>query len=445
MKLFSKVLQSLGSILLTIVLIASLAFYLFHQSPVPLDEAYYLSEESGHYDRNALQERSALIQTGQSLGLDQPVFYFSIVSSLYPQQLYSLLPLRERAAARKLSYQTGEPEMVLQLRKYLTSLLQKPIDYDLKIELINLLAEDRLVPFNVKFSGLQKQLPASYQLKTTNPSLLPARSFDLSHWMPKFLWHGSGNRWHAKFMDFFSMNWGSSWVDSRSVAVKIGEALPWTILLNGIVLLLVFGLSIPLGKYWGDHPHHPLTRISRQIAYLLTVAPVFWLATLAILLLTGAYGWALFPLPSPGDFHDFTLQVILLPILILLISGIGYLARQFEDRYKSEKSEPYVKMAIARGLPQKVVDRHYILKNALLPLITLAGGSLPSLISGALVIEVLFNIPGMGRLIWFSLQAKDWPVIYIVIILIGILAWLGRWGADKLSHWLDPRTELEAA
>lgn len=445
MQTIRKILAGTGSVFITILLIAGIAFYLFNQSPVPLDEGHYLSEESGHFDRNAIEERKGLVQTGKELGLDKPVFYFSLHSSLYPEDIHQVLPLRERNSLLALSRQSGRKEKLVEQRAYLLSLLDKELDYDLKVEVLKLLSAKRLGTYLSDFLQLQQKLPENNQFTGPAISATEKELANWHHYIPRFQWHGLNNRWHQQLVDFIRLDWGQSWIDSRPVYQKVGDALPWTLIINGIALILLFGLSIPLGRYWALHPRSFFTKISKQTAYLFTVAPVFWIATLAIAFLTGAYGLEIFTFPTIRDFQTFSVHAFMLPLLVLFTGGIGYLARQFEDRYKLELEQAYIKMSLARGISKSKVLGLYATKNALLPLITLAGASLPALISGSLVIEVLFNIPGMGRLIWFSLYAKDWPIIYAVVLLIGFMAWLGRWGADSISNYIDPRTKMVAA
>jgi peptide/nickel transport system permease protein len=160
------------------------------------------------------------------------------------------------------------------------------------------------------------------------------------------------------------------------------------------------------------------------------------MAALAIAFLTAPAG--IFPLPS-GIEKELDFTHFLLPLLCIWLSSFGYLSRMFEDNLSNEWEKPYIKLAKHRGLSERWVLIHYALPNAIIPIITVLGAAFPALVSGSLVIEVLFNIPGMGRLVWRSLQESDWPVVVNIILIIGVFAWIGRWGADRLSEYLDPR------
>lgn len=442
--LIKQILKTAAGAIISLLLIAGIAFYLFEQSPIPLDEGYYLSDEASQFDRNAVQERKSLINIGQALNLDQAVFYFKLSSPLYPRDMHLILPLRERRAVRSLCKVSKQPAHILKIRSYLLQLLDEQLEEDVNIEVVRLLSIPSLDEFKSRYRSLQRILPESRRNLTLIDKLQSKEEAHFFAFLPRMEWHGLNNRWHKRMTDFFRLDWGRSWIDGRPVSRKIGEAIPWTLLLNGIAFVILFGASIPIGRFWALHPDSRWTILSKQIAYFFTVAPIFWIATLSIILLTGGFGLGLFHLPTPADYSGFALWPLLLPLLVIFISGIGYLSRQYEDQLINELKKDYIKMSLARGLPKSKVIKQYASRNALLPLITLAGASLPALISGSLVIEVLFNIPGMGRLIWFSLFSRDWPMIFVVLLLIGVFAWLGRWGADRLSQWIDPRTKLDA-
>jgi peptide/nickel transport system permease protein len=431
LRALNKWLSVPGSLLLSLLFIAWVAFFIQNRNSQLADEADFSGVTALPMHQYPWEDRQRIIRNGKKKDLDLPLFYFSLRPRSYPAEYHKILPLRERVAARSLLEEGVPGDHILSLRNEVSriaaSVPQKKANRYLKI-----LEIDNRVDLCSELKEVESP-PTTLQSITADL----CREHTASYW-PTFYWHGSNNRWHHQWISFFTGQWGHSRVDGQSVNKKISAALPYTLIINGASLFLLFFTAIPMGSWWALRPNALAVKISRQLAYLFYVAPLFWLAALAIAFLTQPQG--IFPLPA-GAGSDFEIMHFALPLLCIWISGFGYLARLFEDTLRAEWNKPYIKFSRHRGLKTKKVLLHYAMPNALLPMITLIGAALPALISGSLVIEVLFNIPGMGRLIWWSLNAQDWPVVIITILLIGLFAWLGRWGADQLSLYLDPRIQ----
>jgi peptide/nickel transport system permease protein len=119
-------------------------------------------------------------------------------------------------------------------------------------------------------------------------------------------------------------------------------------------------------------------------------------------------------------------------------SSLAYISRLYANKLTEEKTKPYAFMAWARGLSQRNIVRKHLRKNALIPIFTLIGMEIPSLIGGSVVIEVLFNIPGMGRLMMQSILLQDWVVVFDILLLTGLLTITGKLFTDLFIRFVDP-------
>lgn len=427
--MLSKAFRTLGSLLLSLVFILTIAFFIKNASQQFPDEKQ-VSYTSGFADFTSVaNKRKQIIAYGKEQQLDIPTFYFSLRPSHFPASIHKILPLREQKAVRQLLNEQLQGDLLFSWRQKIIHQLDTASMASAAVLLPLLQSNSR--------ADLEKSVrlasEAGIDLPTETSALL-GESAD-AHW-PVFHWHGMQNEWHLTASNFLSGQWGISTIDGLSVSTKIKAALPYTLLLNGSALLLLFLTALVVGSWWAQSEDSFWTAGTKQLSYFLYVMPLFWIAALAIAFLTQPKG--VFPLASGLD-NQISLLNFLLPLLCIWLSSFGYLSRMFEDKLRNEWEKPYIKLARHRGIPERKLLFSYALPNAIIPIITLLGAAFPALISGSLVIEVLFNIPGMGRLIWWSLQEQDWPVVINIILIIGLFAWLGRWGADKWSQKLDPR------
>lgn len=216
-------------------------------------------------------------------------------------------------------------------------------------------------------------------------------------------------------------------------------------MLSAIILSHVLAIIVgSLQAYWrnsvGDH-------LATAVIYFLYAMPPFWLGLVLIsifavrfrLLPSGGFSDTLSTTPSLGSI----LIHLILPATTLLLVTVAGWSRYMRASMSRVLIEDYVRTARSKGAGEgRVVVRH-ALKNAMLPLITLGGFSIPALFSGALVIEVIFNYPGMGLLFWNAANQRDYPVLLGIIVIVGFLTVLGNLLADLLYAWADPRINLQ--
>ena len=255
---------------------------------------------------------------------------------------------------------------------------------------------------------------------------------------------------HAAQLDF-----QHSLVHSRPVSEMILAALPNTIILSGIALLLIFGLGILIGIVQAIRQYTKLDLGLTLGSLFLYSMPSFWLAIMLILcvsLLTDG-NWPIFGMEGneitlkrlmgePVGFMEQAgdlLQHLLLPALALGIPSAAGIARYTRSSMLEVIRQDFVRTAKAKGLaPFRVIFKH-TLRNALIPVVTLLGLSLPFLISGAVLVETIFAWPGMGRLMVTAVLTYDYTVVMASSILLTIFVILGNLIADVLYAVIDPR------
>jgi peptide/nickel transport system permease protein len=219
---------------------------------------------------------------------------------------------------------------------------------------------------------------------------------------------------------------------------------------------LVFLISIPLGVYQAERKDSRFDRWTSKFFYILFSIPVFWLATLLIVFFTSnEYGaWTnWFPAVGvyiPNNELSFSEQWInfssklILPIFCIVLVSIAYLSKQMRNGIISEFNFQYAKTAQAKGLSKRAIIWKHLLKNALFPMITIFAAAIPASIASSVVIEVIFNIPGIGRMMFTSITNQDWPIVFSILMLIAIVTMVSFLVADLLYAWVNPKVKYES-
>jgi peptide/nickel transport system permease protein len=241
-----------------------------------------------------------------------------------------------------------------------------------------------------------------------------------------------------------------SFKDGRPVMDKIGERIWNTLLLNLVATIIIFSLAIPLGVFSAKRQYSFLDNLGTLGAYLGISAPSFWLAYLLILGTVLLFGYPVLGMRSfvTEDFTTFEIVMdriwhLMLPSIILAIGGLAGLSRYTRSSMLEVVRQDYIRTAKAKGLPEEAVYYKHALRNALLPIITIFGFLIPELIGGSIIMESVFAWPGIGRLSYQAVLARDYPVVMTVLTISAVLTLIGNFIADILYGIADPRIRYQ--
>lgn len=254
-------------------------------------------------------------------------------------------------------------------------------------------------------------------------------------------------RWLARL---WRLDFGRSFLDDRPVLEKIAERLPITLAINIWSLLLVLAIAVPLGVTAALRPGGLFDRLTTVAVFIGYSTPSFWLALLCM----AAFGVSLRWLPVSGihslDAESFgllhrwldTAWHLILPVGITAFVSLAGLSRYMRSAMVGVLRQDYIRMARAKGLSEGRILYHHALRNGLLPLITILGLALPDLIGGSVIAETIFSIPGMGRLFYEAVMARDYPVVMALATIGAVLTMLGNLFADVAYAYADPRIRV---
>lgn len=249
------------------------------------------------------------------------------------------------------------------------------------------------------------------------------------------------------------LDFGESIKFRRPVWEVIIERIPVSLKLALTSLLLAYLISIPIGIYSASHQYSRLDRGITLILFILYSLPSFWVATMLIVFLGGGDFFDLFPvfgLNSAGAeqwggwrrFWDAAWHLVL-PIFCMTYASLAVLSRYMRTAMLEVVRQDYIITARAKGLAERVVILKHALRNSLIPIITLLASVLPATIGGSIIIETVFSIPGMGRLIWEAILARDYPLIMAELTIVTFLTLLGILLSDILYSIVDPRIAFQ--
>ena len=239
-------------------------------------------------------------------------------------------------------------------------------------------------------------------------------------------------------------------MDGRPVTDKIIERIPITILINALSMFLIILIAIPIGVISAGYQDSFFDKFTTVFVFIGFAVPTFWLALLLMILFGVNLGWLPISglkslnyeyLPAFGMLMDRAKHLIL-PIFVSAFGGLAGLSRYTRSNMLEVIRQDYIITARSKGLAERVVIFKHALRNALLPVITILGLSVPGLIGGSVIFETIFAIPGMGQLFYMSVMARDYPVIMGILVIGAVLTLLGNLIADISYALADPRIKI---
>jgi len=435
----------------SIILIGAFTFFLFHASPTDPIESLLRVEG---FEKDVIsddQYRSQYKRLAAELKLDQPKFYFGIVPNYYPDTLYKIIDKQERKRLVELLGHHNDwkavntffysGKRILSESKNKTSArlinellyVKDPIDFKSSLESIK---NDSITTVESSFYDITQMLSEENK-----------RVFAL----PKLLWFGANNQFHSWLTNFFTGTLGRSIIDGRPVWSKISKALIWTLFLVLVALLLAIVISIPIGVWSASNVSSRLSKFSQSFFYFIYAMPLFWFATLMVVFFTTSqYGnWTnIFPGVGISSFSKdpstlgkiaANAKQLILPIFCMALHSVAFLSSIVRNSVIAESKKAYKITAHLKGLTNKATFWKHLFPNSLLPLVTIIVGAIPASLSGSLVIEVIFNIPGVGRLLFDSIFGNDWYVIFSIVMIVGLVTIISYLIGDLLYSFLNPK------
>jgi peptide/nickel transport system permease protein len=236
-------------------------------------------------------------------------------------------------------------------------------------------------------------------------------------------------------------NLGESYKLNQSVASLIGQRLPKTLVLGAISTVLALITAVPLGVWQAVRRRRLADHVITAGAFIAYAMPSFFVALVLIILFSDV--WNVLPPLAPqaasvgGILAD--PRALVMPVLTGTIATVAVFSRYVRSAVLDNLSEDYTRTARAKGVAERRVVSIHVLRNSLTPLITMVGYYVPVMFSGAIVIEAIFNYPGMGLLFWNASQTSDYPIELGVVIVIAVATVIGSLLADLLQALADPR------
>jgi peptide/nickel transport system permease protein len=454
-------LNRLAWVIPTLWLISLLLFGLSRLAPGdPVRQIY--GDESG-LSTDPFQQAAQYRLNAASLQRDIPAFYFSIQPAVLPDTLHRIFPPERKERLANLGLASGHWELVLQFDQTLLEWLRRvnalPDSLDaaasLRLESNKLWNASVREDFSQPVEAMQRSIDTIPHLKEPFSKLiasiknLSAQS-NTSPLAVSGAWHGWNNQYHRWLTGFIRGELGRSIITRRQVAKELYPALCITVAINGIALTLAFLLAIVIGTYMGRYEQSLADRIGQPLLLAFYAMPMFWFGSLLILFFatpgTGLHwisGSTMRPwspeLEPFGRWFFQNAQKLLLPVVTLCLHVLAVLALQMRSSLTGTLSLPFIRTAYAKGLPGSVVVWRHGVLNALFPMIALLAQVLPAVFGGALVLEYLFQVPGMGAKTQEAFFGRDYPVLFAITMLSAVITILANLIADILYAVLDPR------
>lgn len=466
--MFKYIVQRLIIFLPTLIAVSLVAFSLSKLAPGDPVELL-VKGQSGESGQKASVQ--AYEEVSRRLGLDLPVFYGAFSTAAFPDTLHQIIKKSERENLSVLISQYGNWQQIsnyyLSLKKLERDLAYIPSDTSISIarntvsrHVKDLLINHKSNRIEFAIQEIQATLSDSNSLSVLRPLAgnvatdyenIKSQATTYKNYIPSIKWYGFKNQYHHWITNFFTGNFGISYLDNRPVGSKMWDALRWTLIINFISIILAYLIAVPIGVTTAVKKDQVYDRIVTTALFILYSLPSFWIGTILIVFFTTSeYGEWLnwFPtggvtdLPSDTPFFTRALDILhhlALPIFCVTYGSFAFISRQMRGGMLTVIRQDYIRTAKAKGLEEKTIVWKHAFRNSLFPIITLFAYIFPAAIAGAVTIEVIYSIPGMGKLAVDSIVARDWPVVFTILMFAAILTMVGNLVADLLYALVDPR------
>jgi peptide/nickel transport system permease protein len=267
--------------------------------------------------------------------------------------------------------------------------------------------------------------------------------------------YGADQPFHQQYLTwlkkFVTLDFGEAFADGRKVKDKILERLPITLTINFLSLGLILLIAIPIGIMSATRQYSLLDRFTTMFVFVGFSTPSFWLALMLIYLL--GVQWGVLPISGIQSLDVTGLsgwgllmdraEHLILPVFVSAFGGLAGYSRYMRNNMLEVMRQDYIRTARAKGLPESDVIYKHALRNALMPVITILGLSLPGIIGGSVIMETIFSIPGMGQLMFQAVLSRDYNLAMGILVPAAFLTMLGNFLADIAYAFADPRVRLK--
>lgn len=238
-------------------------------------------------------------------------------------------------------------------------------------------------------------------------------------------------------------NLGNSWTRGLPVTDMIGPAFLVTLEIAILTLAVATLVGVPLGIIAGIYENRPLDTAIQTFNIFGLAAPVFWVGLMLLVAVSALIGWSppLRFVPISRSLGD-NLSILILPIASLGLLQAAAYSQFVRQNVVSALNQEYVRTAIAKGVPVQVVFFKHILRNVLIPIITFMGLILIQILGGTVIIELLFSLPGLGRLLLTAIETRDYPVLQGALLIVVVSAMVVNLVVDLTYRLIDPRVRV---
>ncbi|MDG1717953.1 MAG: ABC transporter permease [Saprospiraceae bacterium] len=450
----------------TLLIVSIVAFILSMSTPGDeVNQALALEGVTLDDDRISVTNyNSQYNKKAKQLGKNKPPFYFTIQPSNYPSyKEWSDINIYDREDIKRLIKSNIPLESAMGYIQAIGEFENKYFDAkdtlsanfktDWKQSIALLRKPEQLTSIRKEIIYLANEYQDTPHIEdiTEILTLIPLDGKNSTWHLPSLRWHGINNQYHSWISSFITGDFGMSILDAQPVFTKIRSAMNWTVLLILMNLVLSLLISIPLSILSAYYANSRLDRWISGLSLAVYSVPVFWMATLLIVYFTtDTYSKWLDLFPSPASFYSesetglFSLLSkyfgrLILPVICISLKDIAYLTRVIRADLIKESTKDYATTLKAKGVSNWNAMWKHILPNSMISTITIIISNIPLALAGGLIIEVIFNIPGMGRLMYSSIIQSDWNVVYAILMLISLVTVVFYLIGDVLYTFLNPK------
>lgn len=474
----------------TLIVITLIGFLLSVNAPGdPVERMITSVQGNGDVNAQSASQIEEKKRWRAKLGLDLPVFYFSLTSLSRPDSLYKIYDKNEKEALDRLIAEYGNWSVIQKYYKSLELFCTKQIlfvadthllkKYDaavvletmnnLKFELSALKASYDHAIIDAKINKVS-QLISSFTFLTPlcsdfekvkqNYSKILGSTTRWKNYIPKITFYGFHNQYHRwLFGDggtyskglLLHGDFGTSYVTHQPISEVIYSKIGWSLFFSMLSVFLAYLVSIPIGLRAAASRGSRFDRFSSLFLFILYSMPSFWLATLLIMTFANTDVLSWLPVsgikpalgyPDGASFWEMmkiSVPYIILPLICYSYSSFAFLSRTMRVSMLDVVGQDYIRTARAKGLSENKVIWKHGFRNALLPIITVFANVFPAAIGGSVIIESIFSIPGMGSEAIYAIQLNNYPMIIAILTITGFLTLLGYLISDILYALVDPR------